>query len=99
VRGYQFGSLGARNELGEVIGGKHLLTASAEYDFTVRPNWKMAVFMDAGNSFTDLNALSLYKSAGMGLRWMSPIGPIRADIAKGLDGGSFRLHITMGPDL
>jgi translocation and assembly module TamA len=30
---------------------------------------------------------------------MSPIGPIRADIAKGLDGGSFRLHITMGPDL
>ena len=99
VRGYQFGSLGARNELGEVIGGKHLLTASAEYDFTVRPNWKMAVFMDAGNSFADLNALSLYKSAGMGLRWMSPIGPIRADIAKGLDGGSFRLHITMGPDL
>jgi translocation and assembly module TamA len=99
VRGYQFGSLGALNELGEVIGGKHLLTGSAEYDFTVRPNWKMAVFMDAGNSFTDLQDFSLYKSAGLGLRWMSPIGPIRADIAKGLDDGSFRLHITMGPDL
>lgn len=99
VRGYQYGSIGALNELGEVIGGKHLLTASAEYDFTVHPNWKMAVFMDAGNSFADLSALSLYKSAGLGLRWMSPIGPIRADIAKGLDDGTFRLHITMGPDL
>lgn len=99
VRGYQYGSLGALNELGEVIGGKHLLTASAEYDFTVRNNWKMAVFMDAGNSFADFDALSLHKSAGLGLRWMSPIGPIRADIAKGLDDGSFRLHITMGPDL
>lgn len=99
VRGYQFGSLGALNALGEVIGGKHLLTASAEYDFSVRPSWKLAVFMDAGNSFADFNNITLHKSAGLGLRWLSPIGPIRADIAKGLDGGNFRLHITMGPDL
>lgn len=99
VRGYQYGSLGALNDLGEVIGGKHLLTASAEVDFPVRPNWKMAVFVDAGNSFADFDTLTLNKSAGLGLRWMSPIGPIRADIAKGLDDGNFRLHITMGPDL
>jgi len=99
VRGYQFGSLGALNDLGEVIGGKHLLTASVEYDFSVRPSWKMAVFMDAGNSFADFSSFTLNKSAGLGLRWLSPIGPIRADIAKGLDNGNFRLHITMGPDL
>jgi translocation and assembly module TamA len=99
VRGYQFGSLGAINELGEVIGGKHLLTASVEYDFSVRPSWKLAVFMDAGNSFADFNTVSLNQSAGLGLRWLSPIGPIRADIAKGLNDGNFRLHITMGPDL
>ena len=99
VRGYQFGSLGALNALGEVIGGKHLLTASVEYDFSVRPSWKLAVFMDAGNSFADFTSFSLNKSAGLGLRWLSPIGPIRADIAKGLDDGNFRLHITMGPDL
>ena len=99
VRGYPFGSLGALNALGEVIGGKHLLTASLEYDFSVRPSWKLAVFMDAGNSFADFNSFSLNRSAGLGLRWLSPIGPIRADIAKGLDDGNFRLHITMGPDL
>ncbi|MGB4246085.1 MAG: autotransporter assembly complex family protein [Pseudohongiellaceae bacterium] len=99
VRGYQYRSLGALNELGEVIGGKHLLTGSAEYDFDVRPGWKGAVFVDAGNSFADFADFELYRSAGLGIRWMSPIGPIRADVAKGLDDGSFRLHITMGPDL
>ncbi|MDP1932794.1 MAG: autotransporter assembly complex family protein [Gammaproteobacteria bacterium] len=99
VRGYQYRSLGALNDQGEVIGGKHLLTGSAEYDFDVRPGWKGAVFVDAGNSFADFADFELYKSAGLGIRWMSPIGPIRADVAKGLDDGSFRLHITMGPDL
>lgn len=99
VRGYQYRSLGALNELGEVIGGKHLLTGSAEYDFDVRPGWKGALFVDAGNSFADFADFDLYRSVGLGIRWMSPIGPIRADVARGLDDGSFRLHITMGPDL
>jgi translocation and assembly module TamA len=99
VRGYQYGSLGALNDHGEVIGGKHLLTASAEYDFNIRPGWRMAVFYDTGNSFANFDDISFYKSAGLGIRWLSPIGPIRADIAKGLGDGSFRLHITMGPDL
>ncbi len=99
VRGYQYGSVGALNDAGEVIGGKHLLTASVEYDFEVLPSWKAAVFYDTGNSFADYTRLSLKAGAGVGVRWQSPIGPIRADIAKGLDGGGFRLHITMGPDL
>ncbi|MEK7260354.1 MAG: autotransporter assembly complex family protein [Pseudomonadota bacterium] len=103
VRGYQFNSLGAVNELGEVIGGKHLLTGSAEFDFEVRPGWKMAVFYDVGNSFADFKQISLHKGAGVGVRWMSPIGPIRADLGMGFgsrtEKDSFRLHITMGPDL
>lgn len=100
VRGYQYGSIGAENDLGEVIGGKHLLTGSVEYDFQVRPGWRGAVFYDTGNSFADYTNLALKSGVGFGVRWQSPIGPIRADIARGLDdGGGFRLHITMGPDL
>jgi len=99
VRGYKYGSLGAKNDAGEVIGGKHLLTASIEYDFPVRPSWRGAVFYDAGNSFADYTRLSLNTGVGIGVRWQSPIGPIRADIAHGLEDGGFRLHITMGPDL
>ena len=100
VRGYQYGSIGAENDEGEVIGGKHLLTGSVEYDFQVRPGWRGAVFYDTGNSFADYTNLALKSGVGLGVRWQSPIGPIRVDLAKGLDeGGGLRLHITMGPDL
>jgi len=99
VRGYKYGSLGALNDDGEVVGGKHLLTASVEYDFPVHAGWRGAVFYDAGNSFADYTNLALNTSVGFGVRWLSPIGAIRADIARGLETGSFRLHITMGPDL
>jgi translocation and assembly module TamA len=100
VRGYKYQSLGPLNELGEVTGGKHLLSAGIEYDFNVRPNWKMAVFFDAGNSFNSTSQYRAKKGVGIGVRWMSPIGPIRADLASALDDDNrLRLHVTMGPDL
>jgi translocation and assembly module TamA len=99
VRGYQFGELGATNKEGEVVGGKHLLVGSIEYDFRVRGNWIAAAFFDTGNSFGDFGNMKLKQSAGLGIRWLSPIGPIRFDAARGLNDGGFRFHITMGPDL
>lgn len=99
VRGYQYQELGARNSDGDVVGGKHLLVGSIEYDLPIRGGWSVAAFVDSGNSFTDFSDMTLSESAGLGVRWLSPIGPIRFDVAKGLDDGSFRFHITMGPDL
>ncbi len=100
VRGYKYQSLGPINDQGEVVGGKHLLSTGIEYDFGILPNWKMAVFADAGNSFNDFSDFQFKKSAGVGIRWMSPIGPIRLDVARALDDDNkFRLHLTMGPDL
>ncbi|MEX0617577.1 MAG: autotransporter assembly complex family protein [Pseudohongiellaceae bacterium] len=101
VRGYRYQSLGPENENGDVIGGKHLMVAGLEYDFPVYgDNWRLAVFLDAGNAFTDYSDYELKKGAGIGLRWVSPIGPIRIDLASALDDDSqLRLHITMGPDL
>ena len=100
VRGYEYQSLGPLNELGEVTGGKHLLSAGVEYDFPISTNWKMAVFMDAGNAFNNFSDYDLKKSVGIGMRWLSPIGPIRVDLASALDNeDKYRIHITMGPDL
>ncbi|MDA1370344.1 MAG: BamA/TamA family outer membrane protein [Proteobacteria bacterium] len=100
VRGYKYQSLGPTNAAGEVVGGKHFLTGSIEYDFNIRPAWKLAVFADAGNAFNEFNNFEVKKSVGLGLRWMSPIGPIRVDLASALDDDNkFRLHISMGPDL
>lgn len=100
VRGYKYDSLGPENEVGEVIGGKHKISASVEYDFNVAPNWKLAVFADTGNAFEDFNDYDLKTGVGIGVRWMSPVGPIRLDLASALDNDNeLRLHITMGPDL
>lgn len=100
VRGYQYQSLGPEDELGEVIGGKHMIVAAVEYDFRIRENWKLAVFYDMGNAFNALDDLELKESVGVGLRWLSPIGPIRVDLASALDeDNKLRFHITMGPDL
>ncbi len=99
IRGYQYQSLGPLNQAGEVTGGKHLLTSSIEYDFNILPNWKLAVFADSGNAFSDYNNLEFKTGAGVGVRWLSPIGPVRVDIASALDDDNkLRLHITMGPE-
>jgi len=100
IRGYDFRSLGPLDENGEVRGGKQLVVGSLEYDYLVRNNWRVAVFADSGNAFSAKNDLELEHSVGLGLRWLSPIGPVRVDLAHPINADeSFRLHITMGPDL
>lgn len=101
VRGYGYETLGTKNQSGEVIGGRHLVTTSLEIDHRIREsNWVAAVFMDMGNAVDDVDNIDWHRGVGVGARWISPIGPIRLDLAKALDGnGSFRVHISMGPDL
>ncbi len=82
------------------MGGSRLLTASVEYEHRVRRQWSVAVFADMGDAFDD-SGLDLKRGAGIGARWLSPLGPIRIDVAKPLDGmdRDLRLHIVLGPDL
>ncbi len=111
VRGYDYKSLGpTRNDFvgplenpevaDEVIGGNNLLVNSIEYDYRFEDSkWVAAVFFDAGNAANDTD-IKVMRGAGVGARWISPIGPIRMDVAKALDGDEgWRLHISMGPDL
>jgi translocation and assembly module TamA len=98
VRGFAFESLGPENSDGDVEGGKHRLTGSIEYDHRVWGDFALAAFYDAGNAF-DTSDFTFYSSAGVGLRWFSPIGPIRIDFGFPLKDGGFRFHLSMGPDL
>lgn len=107
VRGYDFESLGPTEtvvvdgvEKTEVVGGNNLLVNSIEYDYLFKDSkWAAAIFFDAGNAANDTE-IDVKRGAGVGARWISPIGPIRIDVAKALDGNEgWRLHITMGPDL
>jgi translocation and assembly module TamA len=101
VRGYEFEELGPVDDTGQVIGGSSLVTASVEYEHPLRSRWALAFFFDWGNAFEGSH-LDARKSAGIGGRWLSPLGPIRIDLAYPLDdpnADDYRVHITLGPDL
>ncbi len=96
VRGYGFESLSSNG-----IGSKNILTASVEAEYMFRPNWSLAAFFDVGNAFNDWGKVDLKRGAGVGIRWYSIAGPIRVDIAQGLDhpDKSWRIHFTIGTSL
>jgi translocation and assembly module TamA len=100
VRGYDFESLGPVDADGEVVGGSNLAVASVEYEYQVKPSWSVAAFVDSGDAFNGSD-LEPKTGAGVGFRWQSPLGPIRFDVAKPLDGDDrdLHLHISLGPDL
>lgn len=100
VRGYDYNSLGPKDESDHVIGGRHLLTGSVEYEHRVKGNWRGAVFIDTGNAFDGFGD-GLNTGVGVGVRWVSPIGMVRIDVAAAVSepGNPLRLHVTLGPDL
>jgi outer membrane protein insertion porin family len=92
VRGFEQGTLGPKDVTGSVIGGAKKLTLNAEF-LTPFPgggndrSLRAFAFADAGNvwgenekmSFSDLRA-----SVGVGVSWISPVGPLRIAIAQPL---------------
>jgi translocation and assembly module TamA len=102
IRGFDYHEIGETNANGVVIGGQYLAVASAEYEYYFKEDWGAAVFVDAGDAFTD--AFNLNVGAGVGIRWRSPLGPIRVDfgfpVVTDLDPeDSWRLHVLLGPDI
>ncbi|MBC7182018.1 MAG: outer membrane protein assembly factor, partial [Marinobacter sp.] len=101
VRGYGYETLSPENDNGVPVGGRYLMVGSVEYQYQFADKWRWALFVDHGNALNDLND-PLATGAGVGIRWISPVGPLRLDVAKGLDpefGGGWRIHFSMGPEL
>lgn len=100
VRGYRYKSLGPEDIEGNVIGGKHLLVGSTEYEHRLGEKWSAAIFFDTGNAFDDYTG-RFEQGAGIGLRRRLPIGWLRIDVAQAItkEDRPWRLHINLGPDL
>jgi len=101
IRGYSFASLGPKNPEGEVIGGKHMLVASVEYDYRIFKDGSMAVFYDVGNAFNAIDSINVAHGVGLGVRWTTLIGQIRLDVANAVseEDKPWRVHLSIGPDL
>lgn len=111
IRGYGYQELGPTIEYinndglleRQVVGGRYLAVGSFEYQYYFLPTWRIAAFVDAGNAF-DHGQFTPLISAGPGIHWISPVGPIKLDVGFGLNKSvleerQWRIHLTMGSEL
>jgi translocation and assembly module TamA len=102
VRGYTYQSIGPRDAANRPLGGASLVEASVEWRQRLSQNWGMAGFLDAGNvgeeakpDFSRLRA-----GTGLGIRYLTAIGPLRFDVGVPLDrqkdDPSFAIYIGFG---
>jgi translocation and assembly module TamA len=98
VRGYGYRTLGPTVG-GAVVSGRVLFTGSAEVARPIssrQPAFWWALFVDGGNAAFEWKDLSPVFGYGVGLRWRSPVGPLRLDLAYGQEVRKFRAHLSVG---
>ena len=59
-------------------------------------DWESTLFMDAGAVADRAGDLSARVGVGAGVRWRSPVGPLQADVAYGVQAKELRLHLRLG---
>ncbi|NML17734.1 autotransporter assembly complex protein TamA [Azohydromonas caseinilytica] len=99
VRGYVYRSLAPTAADGSISGGKVLFTASAEVARALSARWPAlwgALFVDVGQAAQRWSELSPVWGPGLGLRYRSPVGPLRLDVAYGTEARRLRLHLSVG---
>lgn len=89
VRGLNFGDAGPKDINNEPLGGEKELILNAEYIFPIISEYKLkgVVFFDAGRAYEkgETFGSDLRYTTGAGIRWISPIGPIRIEWGFNLD--------------
>lgn len=104
VRGYAYNSLGPLADPGDPdsnTGGHYLFVASAELEHTLYKDLAGVVFFDAGNAALSMK-IPLAFGTGIGVRYKTPIGKFRLDLAKPLNtvvNKHLRVHVNFGADL
>ena len=99
VRGYAYRELAPVDASGATISGNVLLTGSAELARPIlasKPSVWGAVFIDAGRAATHWQTYKPALGYGVGVRWRSPIGPLKVDLAWADELKKFRLHLSVG---
>ena len=102
IRGYEYRTVGPR-ENGEVVGGLSFVEASFELRYRLTDTIGIVPFVDVGAAFDhplpDFSE-EFRVGAGLGLRYHTPLGPLRFDVAVPLnrkDGDpSFAFYVGLG---
>lgn len=98
IRGYAYRSIGPTRD-GVAVGARTLTTGSIELAHPIwsnRPAFLWAVFVDAGDAVDDVSDLHIKFGYGVGVRWRSPVGALRFDVAHGEAVHETRMHLSLG---
>ena len=98
IRGYEYREVGPR--IGDFsVGAKNVVTASGEFEHYFNDTLGAAAFVDGGDAF-DGSEAKWRTGVGVGVRYKSPVGPIRFDIARGLDDpdSPFTIGLSIGAE-
>lgn len=88
VRGFGYQLAGPLNDSGTPIGGASLAEINTEARYQIRESFQLAAFVDAGSVFdnsTPSFSGDIPVGAGVGVRYFTPVGPIRVDVATPLN--------------
>ena len=103
VRGYGYKKIAPRDAQNRLVGGSRLLAGSLEYQYQFYPNWWGATFADSGLAANDFTTKALRYGAGIGVRWASPIGAIKFDIATPIcdkdNSKNIQFYISLGTEI
>ena len=84
MRGWGRYEVAPRTTEGLLVGGRSLFDSSTEFRVTLTPRFGAVLFFDAGQVFEDsldlVTTPTLLTAIGPGVRWISPIGIVRADV-------------------
>lgn len=103
VRGYAYQSVGPLKD-GDPLGGRSLIETSVELRAHVTETLGFVLFLDGGAAFTTATpdfSETLRWGTGVGLRYFTPVGPLRADIGFPLDrrpdiDKSYQFYLSLG---
>jgi len=100
IRGYSYKELGPTDAVGNVVGGRFVSVLSLEYEQGLFDDWGIAAFIDSGNAY-EPDDIRIKTGAGLGLRWYSPFGLVRFDLATpiGQADGGIQFHFAAGTRL
>ncbi|MGC8468040.1 MAG: autotransporter assembly complex protein TamA [Acidithiobacillus sp.] len=79
--GYGYLSQGPRAANGQVEGGRYLAVVGANLQRFITKDIAIVAFYDAGNAFDSPSDFRVLQDVGLGVRWFSPVGPIRFELA------------------
>lgn len=81
VRGYGYKKIAPKDKNGKLLGASRLASATVEYQYQMIDDWWLATFFDTGMAANQFKTNELRYGAGMGVRWASPVGAIKFDLA------------------